>query len=170
VLTACLWPGLRRAVRRHAPGLDYEEAVAVAMAGLHEAVMGFPADTDRAPSFVASHLLRIPKRRLRRAVIQERARREPPGADLPADVSAGPDVDLPIAAVLRMAVAAGVIPAQDAWLLWAVDVVGHSIGFAARGLGIGYDAARQRRNRAARRWRAWWFADDGADTTEEAVA
>jgi hypothetical protein len=66
VVAACLLPGLRRRVAYYAPTLDREEALAVMVDALYEAVAGY--DAAEQSRFVAGALLDLPTRRLRRAV------------------------------------------------------------------------------------------------------
>jgi hypothetical protein len=151
VVVACLLPGLRGLIARHAPGLDRPEAMATALRGLWESVVRF----DGHPVFVASRLLRLPKQRLQQAVRSEDAWRH---RHTPLSNTPGPtgQLHLPAASCLRLAVDAGVLTAADAWLIHATRVVGHSLGWAAKRLAIGYEAAKKRRQRAEARWAAWW--------------
>lgn len=166
VLARCLLPGLRRRIARRAPDLDRPEAVAVAVAGLTERVHAYhPARPAR---FVATYLQETPSDRLRRADAVERRwasyhRNTPEAAIDPNTDVAG----LPARTVVTVAVDAGVLSAADAWLICATRAGGlhlRDLRAAAECLGISYAAAVKRRQRAERRWAAWWSPDhlDGA--------
>jgi hypothetical protein len=70
VLAACLLPGLRHRIARHAPSLDREEALALMVDALYEAVASY--DAAQHHQFIAEALLALPTRRLRRAVVAHR--------------------------------------------------------------------------------------------------
>jgi hypothetical protein len=153
VVVACLTPGLRARIARHAPGLPGDDAWAIAVAGICVAI----AEGELPRTFVASRLLDAAKRQLQRAVkLEARWRTHHQVPDLP-----GLDqVDEPSAAlILTTAIAAGVLTEPDAWLIHATRVVGHSLNYAAAQLGIRYEAAKKRRQRAEARWAAWWAPD-----------
>jgi len=71
VVAACLLPGLRRRLAHYAPSLDRQEALAVMVDALYEAVAGY--DTTEHSRFVAGGLLALPTRRLRRAATDHRS-------------------------------------------------------------------------------------------------
>lgn len=161
VVVRCLLPGLRGLISRHAPGLDRSEAFAVAVGGLAEAIVRFDGEL----TFVASQLLRLPRYRLQRAVriegtwrVQVREVHE----------CGRPMVEVRAAVCLGLAVHAGLLNAADAWLIHATRVVGHSLAWAAGRLGIGYEAAKKRRQRAEARFAGWWTADEGTPAAERA--
>lgn len=150
-LAACLVPGLRARIARYAPGLPADDAWGAALVGLCAAI-------DRAEdleNFVASRLLEAAKQHLQLAVRGE-ARWQDEVREVPE--RAGPDrVDEPSAALmLASAAGAGVIDRRDAWLLHATVIGGHSLDFAGRRLGLGYEATKKRRQRAGHRWAIWW--------------
>jgi hypothetical protein len=153
VVAACLLPGLRHRVARFAPSLDRQEALAVMVDALYEAVAGY--DTTDQSRFVAGGLLALPTRRLRRAAADQRSwslqvRRDTDTA------SPAPSVELSAAAMLASAVDAGVVTDRDAQLILETRIAGCSLREAARRLGLGYEAAKKRRQRAEARWAAWW--------------
>jgi hypothetical protein len=153
VVAACLLPGLRRRIGRYAPTLDRQEALAVMVDALYEAVEAY--DTAERSRFVASGLLELPTRRLRRAATDQRswslhARHHTDAA------SSAPGVELSADAILASTVDAGVVTDQDAQLILDTRIAGHSLRDAARRLGLGYESAKKRRQRAEARWATWW--------------
>jgi hypothetical protein len=156
VIAACLQPGLRQRVARYAACLDRQEAFAVAMAALYEAVAGY--DTATRPRFVAGRLLASVERRLRQAARRQRTWiLQPDRAKEVADPRAV--VDLTARAILETAIHAGVITVGEAQLIVDTRVVGTPLREAGRRLGLGYEAAKKRRQRAEARWVAWWLPD-----------
>jgi hypothetical protein len=153
VVAACLLPGLRHRVARYAPSLDRQDAFAVMVDALYEAVAGYdPAEDSR---FVAGGLLALPTRRLRRAAAQQRAWRLHARHDTDM-ASPTPAVELSAAALLAAAVDAGVVTARDAQLILDTRIAGHSLREAAQQLGLRYETAKKRRQRAEARWATWW--------------
>jgi hypothetical protein len=153
VVAACLLPGLRRRVARYAPSLDRQEAFAVLVDALYEAVAGYDAAKDS--QFVAGGLLALPTRRLRRAATDQRswslhARHDTDTA------SPAPAAELSAAAMLASAVDAGVVTGRDARLILDTRIGGHSLREAAQRLGLRYETAKKRRQRAEARWATWW--------------
>jgi hypothetical protein len=150
-VAACLVPGIRARIARHAPGLPVEDAWSAAVEGLCTAI-----GAGHVPrTFVASWLLDAAKRRLQRAVKDEaiwqrQIRQIPDRADRHR-------VDDPSGSlILSMAARAGVISRSDAWLMHTTVIVGHSVDHAAGRLAIAYETAKKRRQRAGHRWAAWW--------------
>jgi hypothetical protein len=153
VVAACLLPGLRYRISRYGHTLDRQEALAVMVDALYEAVAGY--DTTDQSRFVAGALLDLPTRRLRRAAADQRSwtvhtRHETH------TVTATPGVELSAAAILASAVDAGVVTDRDAGLILATRIAGRSLREAARRLGLGYEAVKKRRQRAEARWATWW--------------
>lgn len=155
VVATCLLPGLRRRITRYAPSLDHDEAFAIVVTALYEAVAKH--DTGKFPYFVASRLLDLPTRRLRRAVAQHRSWMRHRALD-DATVSVAPGPLLSAATLLAGAVAAGAVTPHDAQLIHDTRVDGRPLREAAQRLGLGYEAARKRRQRAEARWIDWWPA------------
>jgi hypothetical protein len=153
IVAACLLPGLRHRVGRYAPSLDRQEAFAVMVDALYEAVAGY--DVAEHSRFVAGGLLALPTRRLRRAVADERSWSLHACHD--ADTaSPEPAVELSAAALLASAVDTGVVTNRDAQLILDTRIAGRSLREAARRLELGYEAAKKRRQRAEARWARWW--------------
>jgi hypothetical protein len=153
VVAACLLPGLRRRIARYAPSLDRQEALSVMVDALYEAVTGY--DTDEHSRFVAGGLLALPTRRLRSAVANQRrwglhAHHNTDAA------SAAAAVELPAAAMMASAVDAGVVTDRDAQLILDTRIAGRSLREAAQRLGLRYETAKKRRQRAEARWATWW--------------
>lgn len=165
VVVACLLPGLRALVARHARGLDRTEALAIAVTALCESVTHHQTDET---TFVAGRLLQLPKRRLKRAARVHDAWRQHSRQVPDVGTSGVAQVGLTAAVVLRLGVDAGVLTASDAWLIYATRVAGHELAWAGWRLGVSYETAKKRRQRAETRLAAWWTPPPG--TPESAVA
>lgn len=151
VVAACLLPGLRHLVARYAPALDRQEAVSVLVCALFEVVTRYDAEQ---PRFVASALLALPTRRLRRAALEER--RWIAHIHHDSETAAAAPTLESASAILASAVDAGVVTDQDAQLILDTRVAGYSLHDVARRLGLRYEAAKKRRQRAETRWASWW--------------
>jgi hypothetical protein len=156
VVAACLLPALRHRTAHYAPTLDRQDAFAVMAGALFEAVTRYHVAEQ--PRFVSSALLALPTRRLRRAVTEERSWTAHTCGDIETACPA-PGVELSSAAMLAVAVDAGVVTAQDAQLILDTRIVGLSLRDAARRLGLRYETAKKRRRRAEVRWASWWTGD-----------
>lgn len=153
VLATCLLPGLRRRIVRHAPSLDRQEALAVMVGALYEAVVSY--DTAQHHPYVAENLLALPTRRLRRAVAAHRTWTG--HAQHNAEVAPherGPE--LSPGALLASAVDARVLTEQEARLIFDTRIAGRTLPEVARRIGLRYEAAKKRRQRAEAAWVAWW--------------
>jgi hypothetical protein len=153
VVAACLLPGIRHRIARHAPWLERQDAVAVMVDALHEAVRRYNVDEPR--RFVAGKLLALPTRRLRHAVAAHQAwsvniRRTAE------DVAHADGPELSAATLLGAAVDAGVVAEHDARLIHDTRITGRPLREVARHVGLGYEAAKKRRQRAEAAWVAWW--------------
>lgn len=161
VLARCLLPGMRHRLTRLAPGLDRNEAFSTMFGALAERVRDHPA-AERT-TFVAAFLLEAPTRRLRRARDVERTwasySRTVPHRPTTATGDRADLTGLPTDTILGLAVAAGVLTAPDGWLIHATRADGLDLRAAAHCLGLTYRAAVKRRQRAERRWAAWWDPD-----------
>ena len=153
VVAACLLPGLRYRIARYAPSLDRQEALAVMVDALYEAVTGYDATEDS--RFVAGALLDLPTRRLRRAVADQRSWSTHARHDTDTASTAG-GVEVSAAAMLASAVAADVVTDGDAQLILDTRIAGRSLRDAARRRGLHYETAKKRRQRAEARWATWW--------------
>ena len=152
VLAACLLPGIRRRIFRYALLLERQDAMAIRVDALHEAIGRYAL--DEAPRFVAQGLLDLPTHRLRHAVAACRAwssRVECRAEDLA--LASAPD--LSANALLATAVDAGVLGEHDAQLIYETRITGRLREVATR-LGLGYEAAKKRRRRAEVAWAGWW--------------
>jgi len=158
VLAACLLPGLRHRVARHARSLEREEALAIMVAGLYERVAASAVDEDA--RFVAGRLLSLPTERLRRAESVQRGWTAQTRHD-PETASRAGAVELSAATLVVTAVDAGVIDEQDARLILATRFAGRPLREAAQRLGLRYESVKKRRQRAEARWAAWWAPDAG---------
>lgn len=156
VLARCLWPGMRHRVIVHGWPLDVDEAFSIMVAGLVEAVHGY--DPAARPRFVAAGLLAGPTRRLHRAASLARQAADDVHDVSDEDYAAGL-LELSAAGLLGLAVDAGVLRAADAWLIRATRAEGLALAAAAGRLGLSYEAAKKRRQRAERRWADWWAPD-----------
>jgi hypothetical protein len=153
VLAACLLPGIRHRIFRYAPLLERQDATAIMVAALHEAISRY--DLDEPPRFVAQKLLDLPTHRLRHAVAACRAwsscvecRAE--------DLALASTPDLSASTLLATAVDAGVLAEHDARLIYETRITGRPLRQVATQLGLGYEAAKKRRRRAEVAWIRWW--------------
>jgi hypothetical protein len=156
VLAACLLPGLRHRMVRLAPSLDRHEALAVMVGALYEAVVR--CDTAQHDLYVAENLLALPTRRLRRAVVAHQAWSG--HAQHSGDVAPherGPE--LSPGALLASAVDARVLTEQEARLIFDTRIADRTLPEVARRIGLHYEAAKKRRQRAEAAWVAWWAPD-----------
>ncbi|MGH9291039.1 MAG: hypothetical protein ACRD0V_22540 [Acidimicrobiales bacterium] len=153
VVAACLLPGTRHRIARYAPMLERQDAVAVMVAALHEAVGRY--NVDEPPQFLAQTLLVLPSRRLRHAVAAHQAWSSYAvrGAEDAAH-ACGPE--LSAAALLGTAVDAGVLADHDARLIHDTRVTGRPLREVARQIGLAHEAAKKRHQRAEAAWVAWW--------------
>jgi hypothetical protein len=153
VVAACLLPGIRQRVARFGRSLGRQDALAIAVAALYEAVGR--CELDEPPRFVASKLLALPTRRLRRAVAAERASCVT-ATRVPEATAHTHSPELSTTFLLSTAVGAGVIAEHDARLIHATRVIGRPMRHVAHDLGVSYGAAKKRRHRAEAAWVAWW--------------
>jgi hypothetical protein len=151
ILAACLLPAVRSRLRRYGPSLDRDDAIAVMVEALYEAVAGHDNMQSR---FVATNLLALPTRRLRRAVALEVGWSRHSCHDAPVPM-ADQAVELSAVAMLTEAVDAGVLTPQDAGLILETRIVGRSLPEAGRRLRLGYETVKKRRQRAEARWSQW---------------
>jgi hypothetical protein len=157
VLAACLLPGLRHRVARYAPSVDHQEALAVMVAALYESAARYELEAH--PRFVAEKLLARPTRRLRRAVSAHRAWAGHARHGGVEPCVPGPELSPRM--LLASAVHAGVLTDREARLIFDTRIAGHTLTEAARQLGLRYEAAKKRRQRAETRWAGWWLRDVG---------
>jgi hypothetical protein len=153
VVAACLLPGIRHRITRRAPLLERQDAMAIMVDGLHEAVGRY--DGDQPPRFVAEKLLALPTHRLRHAVAAHQAWSAcARGTTEEMALASAPE--LPARTLLGTAVESGVLAEHDARLIYETRITGRPLREVARQLGLGYEAAKKRRRRAERAWAAWW--------------
>jgi hypothetical protein len=160
-LLVLLAPRLAAKVRRFAAALPRDEAEAEIVAGLVDRVRRY--DLGRRPSKVAANLVWDACRPLRRARDRHRAWTEatvPLGGTDTAHPrhTNGAAVDLAEDAILDLAVTARVITRPDAALIAATRLRGFTLADATRLVGLGYEAAAKRRQRAEAALAAWWTA------------
>jgi DNA-directed RNA polymerase specialized sigma24 family protein len=153
VVAACLLPGIRHLVARYGRSLERQEALAIAVGALYEAVGR--CKLDQSPRFVASKLLALPTGRLRRAVTAQRAWciTAAPSAENTAHTHSP---ELSTTVLLGTAVEAAVLAEHDARLIHATRVIGWPMREVAHDLGVSYGTAKKRRQRAEAAWVAWW--------------
>lgn len=160
VVVALLLPGLQRRARRphHCGGEDAFSEVLAAVCG-H--ILRY--DTARHPSHVASNLLQRSTRDLNRAVAQARAHAGHVCSLEAAGEIAEPrtvtEVALDSRLLLGSVADTGTDSRSDVALLYTIDFIGVPLRDVARALGIGYEAAKKRRQRARRRLRTRWRGD-----------
>jgi hypothetical protein len=160
-LLVLLAPRLAAKVRRFAAAFPRDEAEAEIVAGLVDRVRRY--DLGRRPSKVATNLVWDACRPMRRARDRHRAWTEATvplgGTDTARPRHAnGATVDLAEDAILELAVTAGVITGPDAALIAATRLRGFTLADATRLVGLGYEAAAKRRQRAEAALAAWWTA------------
>jgi DNA-directed RNA polymerase specialized sigma24 family protein len=153
LVAACLLPGIRHLVARYGRSLERQDALAIAVGALYEAVGR--CELDEPPRFVASKLLALPTGRLRRAVAAQRAScvTATPAAENTAPTHSP---ELSATLLLTTAVEAGVLAEPDARLIHATRVIGRPMREVAHELGVTYGTAKKRRQRAEATWVAWW--------------
>jgi hypothetical protein len=153
VLAACLLPGIRYRIFRYAPRLERQDAMAIMVDALHEAIGRYDIEEPR--RFVAQRLLDLPTRRLRHAVAACRAWSS--CVECRAEDLALPSTpDLSASTLLATAVNAGVLGEHDARLIYETRIAGRPLREIATRLGLGYEAAKKRRRRAEVAWAGWW--------------
>jgi DNA-directed RNA polymerase specialized sigma24 family protein len=153
VIAACLLPGIQRLVVRYGRSLERQDALAIAVGALYEAVGR--CEFDGPPRFVAGKLLALPARRLRRAVTARRAWGVT-ATHIAEDTAHSHSPELSTAVLLGTAVEAGVLAEHDARLIHATRVIGRPMREVAHDLGVDYGTAKKRRQRAEAAWVAWW--------------
>lgn len=154
---ALMVPGMRGHVRRFAPGLDPDEAWAAITAALCERIARYAPNPPTEK--VASNLLWPATNAMITVLNTERAwakRTGPLGQHATRVPAPGGADDLTAETLLGDAVAAGVLSPLDAALIDATYLDGLPVKDAALLLGVGYEAAKKRRQRARARWVAWW--------------
>lgn len=158
VLVACLVPGLRAIAVRYQRRLGRDEAFTLAVSAVWDRVARFGPPAGH----VAYRLLWLAGRRVHRAAVGERdhARRRQ-AITVDHHPRAGPP-EVPVSVTLAEAVNAGIIGRRDAWLVWATHCAGLAVAEAAGLLGLGYEAAKKRRQRADAALKCW--LDDGDGT------
>jgi hypothetical protein len=147
-VTACLYPGLSRIAWRFRDVLDHDDA----WAGLAEAVTRRlrAICSEDLPDFVAATLLRDAGHGLRRGVRRERAWRDHVKLH---EVSAAPEITVQVREPRSDPFGEGSGLTQlDAALIRATRVNGLNLTDAARLLGLSYEAAKKRRQRAEAVW------------------
>lgn len=150
----CLVPGLRRAGRRFGHALGGDEAAAILVGAVWERLRTY--DLARRPQRVAANLVWDAIAALVRA---SRQQRRWDGTTRPLGRAENHRVDEPelsAEAIFAMAVDAGVLTPRDVVLIDATRRGGMPMSDAARVLGIGYEAAKKRRQRAEAGWAGWW--------------
>jgi DNA-directed RNA polymerase specialized sigma24 family protein len=160
LLMVCLLPGLRTKLRRHAHGLDPDDAAAIAVAALWRRITGYPL--DRRPRRIALNLLLDTTHDLITARDRERSWAdhtqlvdEDTDLDQP-DNEAGPTPEL----MWHAATTAQVLTTPQATMLDATHLRGLPLRDTAALLGLGHAAAKQARRRSGQRFARWWAPDD----------
>ncbi len=155
----------RQAPAKPAPldPIEPQRRLIVRVEGLYEAVAGYDAAQLE---FVATNLLALPTRRLRRATAHQQAWRRCDRHEHHTPI-ADAVVEPPADALLAGAVDAGLLTAQDAQLILDTRIAGHSLRAAARRLGLPYEAAKKRRQRAEARWASWWTSSADKSRCED---
>ena len=122
-------------------------------------------DTPRRPHHVASNLLQGAVRDLKRASVKAHADAAHVCSLETIEEVLEPHIDAAFTAwfLLKSAAHAGIVSGSDVALIYLTDFDDAGVGDVARTLGITYEAAKKRRQRARRRWATWWL-----DTNEVA--
>ena len=154
----CLLPGIRSAVRRYQDILGRSDAWGEMLVALWDQIGTF--NLARRPSRVAANLLWDATNRLVRAVRRERAWLDHIEVGGAGEELAAADPFLchteGLAGVLLDDSAGGVLAPTDALLISATRLAGIRLADAAVLLGISYEAAKKRRQRAEALWVEWW--------------
>jgi hypothetical protein len=153
VVAACLLPGIRHRISQRAPLLERQDAIAIMVDALYEAVGRY--DIDEPPRFVAETLLALPTHRLRHAVAAHQAW-SAYSRGTTEEIALASAPELPASTLLGTAVEAGILGEHDARLIYETRITGRPLRKVARQLGLGYEAAKKRRRRAEKAWVAWW--------------
>jgi hypothetical protein len=151
-IAICLLPGLIRMARRFAPALDPDEAWSELIAGLLEGIRRYPL--GRRPERIAANLLWDAADRLWRSARAERDWRERACALV--DNGEHSEPELSTTALLEIAVDAGVLNPLDSAIINVTRVGGLRLDHTAKLLGVPYEAAKKRRQRAEAAWTSWW--------------
>jgi hypothetical protein len=144
-VAACLYPGLCGIVGRYRDVLDRDDAWSVAAESLVGRIAVY--DTEGRQCFVAANLLRLTARDMARVVRRERLWREHVDLDeavLDAIWDGGEETD-PLTDAPRLS-------SLDAALIRATRIAGLPLADAAALLGLSYEAAKKRRQRAEAEW------------------
>jgi DNA-directed RNA polymerase specialized sigma24 family protein len=159
IIAALLLPGLRRRARRQR-ALDAEEALSELVAALCRRIVGY--DTARRARYVASNLLQDSTRDLQRSTTKVAAGAVSVcplvGTDLAA-AEPGREEGITASLVLETAMGTGIISRSEAALILLTVFADVGLREAAQALGITYEAARKRRQRAFARLASWWSDD-----------
>jgi hypothetical protein len=159
IAAALLLPGLRWRARGQRT-LDPDEALSELVAALCRRIKRY--DTVRRPHYVASNLLQDAARDFRRNTTKVLAGAIRAAALIGADGTAAvPSVEDSLTAsfVLEAAIGAGIIARSEATLVFLTIFAGIGLRDAARPLGITYEAAKKRRQRALARLGNWCRSD-----------
>jgi hypothetical protein len=153
-VTACLYPGLCGIVRRYSDVLGVGDTWGELLASLARRVTRY--DVEHRPQHVAANLLWDARHDLSRCARRELAwhRRVELTTDFAAEQH---DVGTPD--VLEAAASAGTLKSVDATLIRSTRLDGLPLHDVAHLLGISYEAAKKRRQRAEAAWFAWWRPD-----------
>lgn len=153
----CLLPGLRSIVRRYQDILGRSDAWAEVVSSLY--VLAHAYDLARRPERVAANLLWDCTNRLLRCVRQERAWRD--HNDLGFSVNCFVSRSSPISESwlpdpLGEGASHGILDSIDVALIAATRLTGVALADAGSLLGLSYEAAKKRRQRAEAGWVQWW--------------
>jgi hypothetical protein len=147
-VTACLYPGLSRIAHRYYDILDHDDVWAALAEALIRRLR--TCNPDRPHRFVAANLLREAARDLRRLVRLERLWRDHVRLDEQPVVERTSPAEVPIE---RDSLAdRGQFTALDVALIRATRIGGLTLHEASALLGLSYEAAKKRRQRAEAVW------------------
>jgi DNA-directed RNA polymerase specialized sigma24 family protein len=160
VLVVCLLPGVKAKLRRHAYGVEPDEAAAVIVEALWRRIRRYPL--DRRPRKIALNLLLDAAHDLIDTRDRDAAwtgRHHLTGDDAGLD-SEAPDPGEPPQLMWHQAMCAGVLSPREVTLIDGTRLRGLPLPETARLLGITHDAAKKARRRSETRFARWWSPDD----------
>jgi len=155
VLLASLLPGARSIAAGYRRSLGYDEALTVAVAALWDRIARF----DPPARNVAFRLVWLAGRRVNDTATARRAHAARHRLLTSPDTTPSGPAGLPVRVLLGQAVNAGVVTREGAWLTWATRCAGITLAEAAELLGIGYEAAKKRRQRTEAALAGWLGVD-----------
>lgn len=166
-ITVCLLPGLHRAARRFGASMEPDEAWAELLAGLSERIRRYPL--ERRPRRIAANLIWGAADRLWRAMHTQENWVSHTGPLIEGD-RPSPEPELSAGTLWTLAINAGVLTRRDVTLVGATRLGGLQLRDTAQLLGVPYECAKKRRQRAEAAWVAWWAPERTGRSRDAAIA